>query len=179
MTRYQLALLIAIVLAALLVGFNAGRSSAAVPRPAPDPSYPEAVWTRIGAPQAAPRHPVVGTSPVTGPSPAGVAPDASSSPEPTSSSRPAPGTVAQAKAWTLAQLGPRQYRCLDAVVMHESRWNPLARNPVSGAFGIPQALHGLTSPDPLVQVRWMLDYVARRYGTACLAWAHVERTGWY
>ena len=54
------------------------------------------------------------------------------------------------------------------------------RNPVSGAFGIPQALHGLTSTDPLVQVRWMLSYLERRYsGSACLAWAHVQRTGWY
>ncbi len=34
-------------------------------------------------------------------------------------------------------------------------------------------------PDPLVQVRWMLRYIDRRYGTACLAWQHVEWTGWY
>lgn len=90
-----------------------------------------------------------------------------------------PSRVAEVKAWALRMLGARQYDCLDAVVMRESRWNPLARNPVSGAFGIPQALHGLTSTDPMVQVKWMLRYIERRYGTACRAWAHVQRFSWY
>src|SRR5690606_13389476 len=36
--------------------------------------------------------------------------------------------------------GPAQFRCLDRLWTRESNWNHRARNPRSGAYGIPQAL---------------------------------------
>lgn len=177
MTRLLLAFLAAILL--VLAGFAVGRSTAAAPRPAQaipasafrpvsvagvprresDPERTGAPHLRVGSP--------AGTAGAPTPLPESVAP------------LPADSGLSLAKSYALRILGPRQYACLDAIVEHESRWNPLARNWESGAFGIPQALHGLTSTDPLTQVKWMLDYVARRYGTACAAWGHVEAVGWY
>ncbi|ONH55455.1 phage tail tape measure protein [Frankia sp. CcI49] len=64
-----------------------------------------------------------------------------------------------------------QWNAFNALVMGESGWNPAARNPSSGAYGIPQALppskldaYGNRN-DYHVQLRWMLDYIAGRYGT--------------
>jgi hypothetical protein len=89
-------------------------------------------------------------------------------------------TVADARAFALRVLGAVEFRCLDRIVWRESRWDPTARNRRSGAYGLPQALHGLTSPDPVVQLRWMIRYLGERYGgSACAAWRHIERQGWY
>ncbi|CAI7976212.1 hypothetical protein FRAHR75_230001 [Frankia sp. Hr75.2] len=61
-----------------------------------------------------------------------------------------------------------QWGSFNALVMGESGWNPMARNPSSGAFGIPQALPASkldaygNRNDYRVQLRWMLDYIAGR-----------------
>lgn len=80
-----------------------------------------------------------------------------------------------------AQLGwtGAQWTCLDNLWRGESGWDHTARNPSSGAYGIPQSLppekmakYGddyLTNP--VTQIRWGLDYIAGRYGNPCNAWA--------
>jgi hypothetical protein len=62
-----------------------------------------------------------------------------------------------------------------------------AGNPVTGAYGIPQALPGakMASAGPdwqnnaHTQIKWGLGYIAGRYGTPCGAWAHSQATNWY
>jgi hypothetical protein len=83
--------------------------------------------------------------------------------------------------------GLDQMTCLDRLWVRESQWNPAARNPSSGAGGIPQALPmnkmskfgSDYATNPATQIRWGLDYIKGRYGTPCGAWAHSESTGWY
>lgn len=69
----------------------------------------------------------------------------------------------------------------------ESGWRWNARNPSSGAYGIPQALPatkmGSAGGDWLTngntQIRWGLGYVHDRYDTPSNAWAHEVHQGWY
>lgn len=72
----------------------------------------------------------------------------------------------------------------------ESGWRNKARNPSSGAYGIPQALPPSKMPpaaqappigvsDPTTQIQWGLDYIASRYGNPINAWAHETSHGWY
>lgn len=96
--------------------------------------------------------------------------------------RPAPPpvpTVADARAYAARQVGAAQFACLDALWQHESNWNPHARNPSSGAYGIPQALPAGKmasfgadwAQNPITQVRWGLWYISASYRTPCGAWA--------
>ncbi|MCE0540300.1 lytic transglycosylase domain-containing protein [Kineosporia rhizophila] len=81
----------------------------------------------------------------------------------------------------------RQYTCLDSLWNRESNWNYRAKNPSSGAYGIPQALPATKmssagsdwKTNPVTQIRWGLDYIADRYGSPCGAWSHSESHGWY
>jgi hypothetical protein len=81
----------------------------------------------------------------------------------------------------------RQWRCLDRLWNRESRWNHLARNPGSGAYGIPQAKPGSKMSSAgtdwrtsaATQIRWGLGYIGRRYHTPCAAWGHSAAMGWY
>ncbi|MFE9099842.1 aggregation-promoting factor C-terminal-like domain-containing protein [Actinomadura geliboluensis] len=84
--------------------------------------------------------------------------------------------------WSAAQFAP-----LNRLWERESGWRWNARNPSSGAYGIPQAL----PPGKMAsfgsdwrtnwatQIRWGLDYIKRRYGSPARAWAHSQRVGWY
>jgi hypothetical protein len=80
-----------------------------------------------------------------------------------------------------------QFTCLNLLWNRESRWNYRARNPYSGAYGIPQALPGRKMAsagadwrtNPVTQITWGLDYIDDLYGTPCGAWAHSESHGWY
>ena len=94
-------------------------------------------------------------------------------------------TIACKQAW-----GADQWACLDALWAAESGWDHLAHNSYSGAHGVPQSLPGSKMAsearpgedwrsNPRVQVRWGISYVAGRYGTACAAWSHFQRSGWY
>lgn len=102
---------------------------------------------------------------------------------------PDPGT-AQAIAYQMLQargMGNDQFSCLVALWNRESHWNVYAGNPVSGAYGIPQALPGSkmasAGPDwqnnPTTQITWGLGYITGRYGTPCAAWAHSQASNWY
>jgi hypothetical protein len=73
--------------------------------------------------------------------------------------------------WSASQLGP-----LIALWNGESGWNPLARNPSSGAFGIPQALPPgkmgalAASGNAAAQIRWGEGYIHSVYGTPANAY---------
>jgi hypothetical protein len=83
--------------------------------------------------------------------------------------------------------GLDQMPCLVLMWNKESGWNPLAKNPSSGSYGIPQALPAnkmaaygsdyLTNPVP--QIKWGLDYIKNRYKTPCGAWTFWQAHSWY
>lgn len=83
--------------------------------------------------------------------------------------------------------GSADYKCLVQLWERESNWNPLADNPTSDAYGIPQALPGSKMAsegsdwrtNPETQIRWGLKYIKERYGSPCVAWDHSERVNWY
>jgi hypothetical protein len=73
------------------------------------------------------------------------------------------------------------------VAMRESGWNQFARNPSSGAYGIPQALPpskmgpaaNPPQSNPAAQISWMVGYMDSRYGGAGGAAAHERAFNWY
>ncbi|RNM13025.1 lytic transglycosylase domain-containing protein [Nocardioides pocheonensis] len=97
-----------------------------------------------------------------------------------------PKTLAKA-LMPLYGLSTAQFSCVDNIWEHESHWNVHADNPYSSAYGIPQALPGskMSSAGPdwqnnaETQIRWGLNYIAQRYGSACSAWSFKQAHGWY
>ena len=83
--------------------------------------------------------------------------------------------------------GDYQFSCLNSLWTKESHWNYRARNPRSGAHGIPQALPAVkmevVSSDwrtnPVTQIRWGLRYIDIRYETHCRAWSKFQRSRYY
>lgn len=83
--------------------------------------------------------------------------------------------------------GENEFSCLFELWAHESGWRVNAGNPVTGAYGIPQALPGTKmasvaddwATNPATQITWGLGYVTGRYGTPCGAWASFQDKGWY
>jgi len=71
----------------------------------------------------------------------------------------------------------KQYRCLVQLWHKESRWSPIADNPKSTAFGIPQLLK-MTERNPYKQIELGLKYIKHRHRTPCLALEH-HKKGWY
>lgn len=77
--------------------------------------------------------------------------------------------------------------CLSELVARESRWDVHATNPLTGAYGLPQALPGSKMAafgadwrdNPAVQLAWMRSYVAGRYGSSCAALSFQTANGWY
>jgi hypothetical protein len=90
--------------------------------------------------------------------------------------------MAAQRGWT-----GTQWDALYQLWQRESGWNRLARNPSSGAYGIPQALPpskmGPAANPPTssaaAQIAWGLGYIAQVYGSPVAAWAHETRLGWY
>jgi hypothetical protein len=80
-----------------------------------------------------------------------------------------------------------QFSCLDALWIGESNWDPLAENPTSGAYGIPQSLPAekmaAAGPDwrtnPVTQIEWGLSYIAAVYGSPCAANSFKMANNWY
>ena len=71
----------------------------------------------------------------------------------------------------------KQYRCLVELWHKESRWSPVADNPKSSAYGIPQLLK-MTERNPYKQIELGLKYIKHRHRTPCLALEH-HKKGWY
>lgn len=114
---------------------------------------------------------------------------------------PSAATVAGYKSYAESLLALHgwagQFASFNSIVMGESSWNPNARNPSSGAYGIAQALgHGnanTRAPDGennyggygtsdavckaanegsgTAQIQWMCNYIASAYGSPDAAWA--------
>ena len=81
-----------------------------------------------------------------------------------------------------------QWAALDALWTQESGWNNHARNPSSGAYGIPQALPAskmgaLANPptsSASAQIAWGLKYIKTRWQTPSNAWGgYAARGSWY
>ena len=72
----------------------------------------------------------------------------------------------------------RQYLCLEQLWHLESRWNPLADNKRSSAFGIPQLLK-LKTKDPYKQIDAGLKYIEARHLNPCQALAFHKKHGYY
>ncbi len=83
--------------------------------------------------------------------------------------------------------GGTQYSCLNKLWTKESNWNYKARNKISGAHGIPQALPASKMAviatdwrtNPVTQIRWGLRYISIRYETPCAAWAKFRSHNMY
>jgi hypothetical protein len=83
---------------------------------------------------------------------------------------------AVARALLSARGWSAQWSAFNALEMGEAGWNPRALNPSSGACGLPQALPCSKLPNGInstvtQQVTWMLDYIARNYGSPAKAYA--------
>jgi hypothetical protein len=84
-------------------------------------------------------------------------------------------------------LSSADFECVNEIWTQESNWNVHAANPTSSAYGIPQSLPGSKMAtvgadwrnNPETQIRWGLNYIAKRYGTACSAWAFKQSHGYY
>ncbi len=151
----------------------------------------QAAQPAAGVPTSPSRAPV---TPVTSP-PAPAAPPAPVTPAPPPVAPPAGTPIASpAEAQAIARQmsaargwGDDQFSCLVRLWNRESGWRVQARNPSSGAYGIPQAYPAeklaAAGPDwrtdAATQISWGLSYIASRYGSPCGAWDHSERTGWY
>jgi hypothetical protein len=67
----------------------------------------------------------------------------------------------------------------------ESGWDNTAQNPGSGAYGIAQFLDstwagfGPKTSNPALQIKYGLEYIKQRYGSASAAWAHETADNWY
>ena len=80
-----------------------------------------------------------------------------------------------------------EFSCLTSLWNRESHWRHTARNRGSGAYGIPQAMPGSKmakfgadwQTNPVTQIKWGVNYIAKRYKTPCNALAHSHATGWY
>ena len=102
---------------------------------------------------------------------------------------PAAPNQYQSFAQTLADStwGPSQFPYLNLLWERESGWNPAAANPISGAFGIPQALPAVKmasagldwATNPYTQIIWGIGYIQTTYGTPQAAWSHELAYSWY
>ncbi len=77
-----------------------------------------------------------------------------------------------------------EFSCIYQIFQRESKWNHLARNRNTGAYGIPQALPGSKmgpgwESDPGVQIHWGINYMVQRYGSPCKANSFWQVNGWY
>ena len=73
----------------------------------------------------------------------------------------------------------REVKCLVTLWTRESRFDHLADNPRSTAYGIAQLLRE-RSGQPELQILHGLRYLGHRYGkSACRALQHSNRVGWY
>ena len=102
--------------------------------------------------------------------------------EPQGAKLVAKALIAEKYQWT-----EEQYSCLNKLWTKESHWNYKARNKVSGAHGIAQALPATKMEvvgtdwrtNPVTQITWGLKYINERYDSPCKAWSKFKRSRWY
>jgi hypothetical protein len=94
---------------------------------------------------------------------------------------------AEPRAYAKTLVTAKEFSCLDHIWKHESNWNYKSQNKNSTAFGIPQMLRQIwvlygwpiNPKNPVIQVNAGLDYIHKRYGSACRAWAFWKTHNWY
>ena len=83
----------------------------------------------------------------------------------------------------LEKWGGGQWTYLNELIYRESKWNPLAQNPKSSAFGLCQFLNstweGEKTSDPYKQIDECLVYIVNRYGTPEKALRFHDKHNWY
>jgi hypothetical protein len=91
-----------------------------------------------------------------------------------------------AKAKVVAKWGESQWPAMVYMLDHESGSDPYAKNPTSGACGIPQALPCSkllnvckTLSNVGCQLDWMINYIESRYKTPSQAMAFHKINNWY
>lgn len=99
------------------------------------------------------------------------------------------GTETCDQAYLVELVGPVEAQCAEGVIaVEDPSYNPEQWNLAgSGAYGIPQSLPADAmasagpdwATDPDTQLRYLVGYVAGRYGDACGALAHEHAAGWY
>lgn len=149
-----------------------------------------------------------GSEPITPPAPAAAASSGGGSTV-VAGQPPSASTVAGYKAYAVTLLAAHgwagQWSAFNNIVEGESGWNPQAKNPSSGAYGIAQALgHGTAStaaadgennygnfgtPDSVckeanggsgtAQLEWMCNYIAETYRSPNAAWAYHQEHSAY
>ena len=72
----------------------------------------------------------------------------------------------------------KEWFCLHDLWTRESRFDHLAQNPTSTAFGIAQRL-GETDRRPRIQILRGLRYISDRYSTPCRALTFHNKNGYY
>lgn len=88
---------------------------------------------------------------------------------------------------SIAGIADRELDAAYKLIMEESGCNPYARNPSSGAYGIPQSLPGNKmakygsdwQSNPITQLMWMNEYVHNRYGSFQGALNFHYKNNWY
>ncbi|MFJ6213482.1 transglycosylase SLT domain-containing protein [Streptomyces sp. NPDC092296] len=99
----------------------------------------------------------------------------------------APVTAGGVRGMAQSIVPAGQWAAFDAIVSHESGWNPSAVNASSGAYGLGQALPGSKmaaagsdwKTNPATQAKWALSYMNDRYGSPNNAWAFWQTHHWY
>lgn len=87
--------------------------------------------------------------------------------------------MAKEFAWAGYGWRGNNWNCIDKLFMAESRFDHLADNPKSSAYGIGQVLSE-NSSDPAIQILRAYQYIQHRYnGSPCKAWVFHLRTGHY
>lgn len=99
------------------------------------------------------------------------------------------GNKEYAKLWINQEYGwgTKQFSCLETLWFRESNWNHKAKNPSSGAYGIPQSLPGKKmasfgsdwKTNPVTQIKWGANYIEKRYDTPCGALDFFYDRNWY
>lgn len=96
-------------------------------------------------------------------------------------------SVAEVKSMAQKIVGGSNFQCFSQIVERESGWNYRASNASSGAYGLMQALPGTKMAsagadwrtNPATQIKWGLNYMNDRYGSACGAWDFWQANNWY
>lgn len=86
-----------------------------------------------------------------------------------------------------AGISSSDYGYVNFIMEHEARWNPIAQNRTSGAYGICQALPGSKmasagsdwQTNPITQLRWCNSYAIGRYGSWAGAYEFWVKHKWW
>lgn len=105
---------------------------------------------------------------------------------PVSKSNPRPLTEKEL-LMTAAGIPRADWAATDYIVFKESSWNPTARNPESGAFGLCQALPASKMAsagidymtNPVTQLKWCHSYAHHRYGGWWASFAFWQSNRWW